>query len=39
VYEAMDTLPGVQVESVDPLGLAVEQKNTRVRGVRGFWAP
>jgi len=36
VYEAMDMLPGVQVESVDPLGLAVEQKNTRVRGVRGF---
>lgn len=36
VYEAMDLLPGVQVESVDPLGLAVEQKNTRVRGVRGF---
>lgn len=36
VYEAMDSLPGVQVESVDPLGLAVEQKNTRVRGVRGF---
>lgn len=36
VYEALDLLPGVQVESVDPLGLAVEQKNTRVRGVRGF---
>ena len=36
VYEAMETLPGVQIESVDPLGLAVEQKNTRVRGVRGF---
>lgn len=35
VYEALDLLPGVQVESVDPLGLAVEQKNTRVRGVRG----
>jgi iron complex outermembrane receptor protein len=36
VYEAMGALPGVQVESVDPLGLAAEQKNTRVRGVRGF---
>jgi iron complex outermembrane receptor protein len=36
VYETMDLLPGVQVESVDPLGLAAEQKNTRVRGVRGF---
>lgn len=36
VYEAMDLLPGVQVESVDPLGLAAEQKNTRVRGVRGY---
>jgi iron complex outermembrane receptor protein len=36
VYEAMGLLPGVQVESVDPLGLAVEQRNTRVRGVRGF---
>jgi len=34
VYETMDLLPGVQVESVDPLGLAAEQKNTRVRGVR-----
>lgn len=36
VYEAMDMLPGFQCESVDPLGLAAEQKNTRVRGVRGF---
>lgn len=36
VYETMDLLPGVQVESADPLGLAVEQKNTRVRGVRGY---
>ena len=36
VYETMNLLPGVQVESVDPLGLAAEQKNTRVRGVRGF---
>ena len=36
VYEAMDSLPGVQVESVDATGLAVEQTNTRVRGVRGF---
>ncbi|NLX19129.1 MAG: TonB-dependent receptor plug domain-containing protein, partial [Desulfobulbus sp.] len=36
VYEAMDLLPGVQVESVDPFGLAAEQKNTRVRGVRGY---
>lgn len=36
VYEAMGTLPGVQVESVDPYGLTAEQKNTRVRGVRGF---
>jgi iron complex outermembrane receptor protein len=36
VYEAMNSLPGVQVESVDASGLAVEQTNTRVRGVRGF---
>jgi len=36
VYEAMDSLPGVQVESVDASGLAVEQTSTRMRGVRGF---
>lgn len=36
VYESMDSLPGVQVESVDASGLAVEQTSTRVRGVRGF---
>jgi iron complex outermembrane receptor protein len=36
VYEAMGALPGVHVESVDPRGLAAEQRNTRVRGVRGY---
>jgi len=36
VYEAVNVLPGVSVESVDPYGLAAEQKNIRIRGVRGF---
>jgi len=36
VYEAINILPGVTVESIDPYGLAAEQKNIRVRGVRGF---
>jgi iron complex outermembrane receptor protein len=36
VYEAINVLPGVSVESVDPYGLAAEQKNIRIRGVRGF---
>jgi iron complex outermembrane receptor protein len=36
VYEAMDILPGVSVESADPLGLAAEQRYIRVRGVRGY---
>lgn len=36
VYEAVNVLPGVSVESVDPYGLAAEQKNIRVRGVRGY---
>ncbi len=36
VYEAIDILPGINVESADPYGLAAEQKNIRVRGVRGY---
>ena len=36
VYEAINILPGVTVESIDPYGLAAEQKNIRIRGVRGF---
>jgi iron complex outermembrane receptor protein len=36
VYEAVNVLPGVSVESVDPYGLGAEQKNIRVRGVRGM---
>jgi iron complex outermembrane receptor protein len=36
VYEAVNLLPGVSVESVDPYGLAAEQKNIRIRGVRGI---
>ncbi len=34
VYEAADMLPGINVESPDPFGLAAEQRNVRVRGVR-----
>lgn len=36
VYEAMDILPGISVESADPFGLAAEQRSIRVRGVRGM---
>ena len=36
VYEAINVLPGISVESVDPYGLAAEQKNIRTRGVRGY---
>ncbi len=36
VYEAVNVLPGVSVESIDPYGLAAEQKNIRIRGVRGY---
>lgn len=36
VYEAINVLPGVSVESTDPYGLAAEQKNIRIRGVRGY---
>jgi len=36
VYEAVNVLPGVSVESIDPYGLAAEQKNIRIRGVRGI---
>jgi iron complex outermembrane receptor protein len=35
VYEAINILPGVDVESVGPYGLAAEQTNIRIRGVRG----
>lgn len=33
VYEAISVLPGVNVETVDSSGLAVEQSKVRVRGV------
>jgi len=36
VYEAINVLPGISVESTDPYGLAAEQKNIRTRGVRGY---
>ncbi len=36
IYEAINILPGISVGSIDPYGLAAEQKNIRVRGVRGF---
>ncbi len=36
VYEAVKVLPGLSVESADPYGLAAEQKNIRIRGVRGY---
>lgn len=36
VYEAVNVLPGVSVETIDPTGLAAEQKNIRIRGVRGY---
>lgn len=36
VYEIMDILPGINVESPDPYGLAAEQRHVRVRGVRGY---
>lgn len=36
VYEAINILPGLNIESPDSRGLAAEQRNTRFRGVRGF---
>ncbi len=36
VYQAINVLPGVSVEDVDPYGLDAEQKNIRIRGVRGY---
>lgn len=36
VYEAMNVLPGVHAESTDGYGLAAEQRNLRIRGVRGY---
>jgi iron complex outermembrane receptor protein len=36
VYEAIDLLPGISTESPDPYGLASEQMNVRIRGVRGY---
>lgn len=36
VYNSVNILPGLNVENVDPYGLSTEQKNIRVRGVRGF---
>jgi len=34
VYEAIDILPGINVDSPDPYNLAAEQKNVRFRGIR-----
>jgi iron complex outermembrane recepter protein len=34
VYEAINILPGVNVEAPDPFGLSAEQKSVRFRGVR-----
>ncbi len=34
VYQAIDMLPGITVQSADPLGLAAEQRVVRFRGVR-----
>ncbi len=36
VYEAVEILPGINMESADPYGLAAEQKAIRTRGVRGY---
>jgi iron complex outermembrane receptor protein len=36
IYEAIDILPGVSVESPDPYGLSAESRFIRVRGVRGY---
>ncbi len=36
IYEAINLLPGVSVESTDPYGLGTEQMNIRIRGVRGY---
>ena len=36
VYNTINILPGLNVENVDPYGLSAEQKNLRVRGVRGY---
>ncbi|MBF0229389.1 MAG: TonB-dependent receptor [Desulfamplus sp.] len=36
VYESLDILPGISVETPDPYGLAAEQRTVRVRGVRGY---
>ncbi len=37
VYEAVNALPGVNVESADPYGLGAEQKKIRIRGVGGMF--
>ena len=34
VYEAISTLPGVNVENTDSSGLAIEQSSVRLRGVK-----
>lgn len=36
IYQAINILPGVNVESPDPYGLSAEERNLRVRGVRGY---
>ncbi len=39
VYEAINILPGVTVESIDPYGLAAEQKISGSGGSADFWVP
>jgi iron complex outermembrane receptor protein len=36
IYEAIDIIPGISLESADPFGLGAEQRVIRVRGVRGY---
>lgn len=36
IYEAIDILPGISVESPDPYGLSAENRYIRTRGVRGY---
>jgi iron complex outermembrane receptor protein len=37
VNNAIEALPGVSLENVDPFGLSAEQKNTRIRGIRSYF--
>ena len=37
IYEAIDILPGISVESPDPYGLSAENRYIRTRGVKGYF--